>query len=167
MSEHIILSYSEAPAHGRQLITACALIHHDVDGVGKVFLAKRAETKKFLPGVFELPGGHIEWGEDIVEGLKREIMEEHGMHIAVGDPFAAFTYSNATKGSHSVEVVYFATFADPIENIKIKPEDHSEFKWVSPNDIQHIGPISDEELKSVKKGLAILNGEKLYFTSNK
>lgn len=161
--EHKISHDSETPAHGKQVITACALIYRDFDGVIKVFLPKRADTKKFLPSVFELPGGHIDWGEDIVEGLKREIMEEHSMRIKVGDPFAAFTYSNEVKGSHSVEVVYFATFEDPIENIKLNPEDHSEFKWISQDEIESIGQISDEEMKNVKKGLALLNGEKLYF----
>ena len=139
------------------------MIHHNFDGVIKVFLPKRADKKKFLPSVFELPGGHIDWGEDIVEGLKREIVEEHSMRIKVGDPFAAFTYSNEVKGSHSVEVVYFATFEDSIENIQLNPEDHSEFKWISQDEIGSIGSISDEEMKNVKKGLALLNGEKPYF----
>lgn len=48
---------SETPAHGKQAITACAFIHTNVDGIEKVFLPKRADTKKFLPGVYELPGG--------------------------------------------------------------------------------------------------------------
>ncbi len=48
---------SETQAYGEQVITACAFIHHSFDGVTKVFLPKRAATKKFLPGVHELPGG--------------------------------------------------------------------------------------------------------------
>jgi 8-oxo-dGTP diphosphatase len=160
----IISHDSETPARGQQVITACALIHHTFDGVIRVFLPKRADTKKFLPGVFELPGGHIEWGEDIVEGLKREIMEEHGMHVRVGDPFAAFTYANEVKGSHSVEVVYFAVFEDPLGQIQLNPEDHSEFKWVAQDEIDGIGPISDAELQNVRKGLALLNGQRPSFT---
>ena len=91
-------------------------------------------------------------------------MEELGMRIKVGDPFAAFTYSNEVKGSHSVEVVYFATFEDPIENIKLNHEDHHEFKWISQDEIDSIGSISDTEMKNVKKGLALLNGQKPSFT---
>lgn len=165
--EHKILHDSETPTCGKQLITACALIHHNFDGVIKIFLSKRADTKKFLPGIFELPGGHINWGEDIIEGLKREIMEEFGMRIAVGDAFAAFTYLNEIKGSHSVEVVYFATFEDPIEHISINPEDHFEFKWISQGEIENLGLISDAELKSMKKGLALLNGQRPSFTADK
>src|SRR6185369_14729149 len=99
---------SETPAHGKQVISACAFIHDTIDGEVKVFLPRRATTKKFLPGVFELPGGHIDFGEGIVEGLKREVMEEMGMRIEVGDPFYVFTYVNEIKGSHSIEVDYFA-----------------------------------------------------------
>lgn len=123
---------------GEQVFTACAFIHHNFDGVERVFLAKRAETKKFLPGEYEIPGGHIEYGEDIVEGLKREVFEELGMNIRVGDPYAVFTYVNEVKKSHSIEVIYFAEFVEPTENIKINQEDHSEFGWFAEDEIQKI-----------------------------
>jgi len=69
---------SEVPAVGKQVIVACAFIHHNFDGVEKIFMPKRAATKKFMPSVFELPGGHVDFGEDIVAGLKREIREKFG-----------------------------------------------------------------------------------------
>ncbi len=122
---------SETPAQGQQVITACAFIHHNFDGVMKLFWPQRALTKKFLPGVYELPGGHIDYGEDIVDGLKREIREEFGVVIKVGDPFGAFTYTNPIKGSHSVEIVYFAILADPPEMIRTNPEDHTSYQWVT------------------------------------
>ena len=71
---------SEIPKDGQQVITATAFIHHNFDGVEKVFLPKRAATKKFLPNINELPGGHIDFGEDIVKGLKREILEINLKH---------------------------------------------------------------------------------------
>src|ERR1051326_8208950 len=91
---------SEVAAHGQQVITACALIHYNFDGIVKVFLPKRADTKKFLPGVYEIPGGHIDFGENIVNGLKREILEELEIEIKVGDPFYVFDYTNEVKASH-------------------------------------------------------------------
>jgi 8-oxo-dGTP diphosphatase len=154
---------SETPAHGSQVITACAFIHHNFDGVEKVFLPRRAATKKFLPDVFELPGGHIDFGEDITEGLKRGVLEEHRMRIAVGDPFAAFTYTNEIKGSHSIEVVYFARFIDPIENIRIYPEDHSEYRWIAQNELGSIESISGAELKNVARGFELLSGKSLNY----
>jgi 8-oxo-dGTP diphosphatase len=159
---------SETPAQGQQVITACAFIHHQFNGVEKLFWPKRADTKKFLPGVYELPGGHIDFGEDIVKGLKREIKEELGMAISVGDAFAAFTYANEVKGSHSIEVVFFAQFTDPIENIKIDPEDHSTFGWFAESELEEQFITSrpggdDPENAIIQKGFALLRGEKPTF----
>lgn len=157
---------SEVPAVGKQVIVACAFIHHNFDGVEKIFMPKRAATKKFMPSVFELPGGHVDFGEDIVAGLKREIREEFGKTITVGDPFAAFTYHNSVKGSHSIEVVYFAQF-DDIGNIQLNPKDHSEYKWLSFDELPKIFGNSkdetDEEIQLIKRGFALLDGAQLKF----
>ena len=126
---------SETPAKGQQVITACVFIHQRVNGVNKVFLPKRAATKKFLPNLYELPGGHIHFGEDLKEGLEREIREELNVSITIEDPFYAFTYVNEIKGSHSVEIVFFATLLDPLEKIKLNPEDHSSFGWFGKDEL--------------------------------
>lgn len=153
---------SETPKKGQQVITACAFIRHNFDGIEKLFVAKRADTKKFLPGVFELPGGHIDFGEEIVDGLKREIFEEFGVRANIGDPFYVFSYTNEVKGSHSVEIIYFATFSEPITNIKLNSEDHSGFVWISKSEIVQIltkeKGKDDPEIKAIVRGFEILQG---------
>jgi 8-oxo-dGTP diphosphatase len=149
-------------ADGRQAITACAFIHLLNGNVPQVFLARRADTKAWLPGAFEVPGGHIEYGEDIRAGLQREIMEEFGMEIAVGDPFAVFTYKNDATGTHSIEVVYFATFTTPIEQLRLNPKDHSEWVWAEEASLGAYASANkkpeDDEFKAVRKGFALLEG---------
>lgn len=155
---------SETPAKGQQVITACAFIHRKVGGIEKVFLPKRADTKKFLPGKYEIPGGHIDFGEDIKTGLKREIKEELGIDIAVGDPFAVFTYTNEIKGSHSIEVVYFAQIIGNPEAITIDPDDHSSCGWFNESEaVQLNGDDADDEVVVLKKGFALLRGESPLF----
>jgi 8-oxo-dGTP diphosphatase len=158
---------SKTPASGQQVITACALIHHSFDGVTKVFLPKRAHTKKFLPGVYEIPGGHIDFGEDIVRGLKREIREEFEIEIKVGDPFAVFDYMNRIKGSHSVEVVYFATIISLPNDIKLHPEDHSSYEWVAADDLRSLVSAKKDanapEYKVLQKAFALLEGRSMDF----
>jgi len=160
-----IVHDSEVAAHGQQVISATAFIHQKVDGVEKVYLAKRAGTKKFLPGVFEVPGGHIDFGEDIVKGLAREVFEEFGKTVAVGDPFYAFTYMNKVKGSHSVEVMFFARFTDPSEEIRLDPADHSRYGWFAEDELDRVAAIGreadDPEMIAARKGFAILRGESL------
>jgi 8-oxo-dGTP diphosphatase len=154
---------SETAAHGKQVFTACAFIHHTFDGVTKVFLAKRAATKKFLPGVHELPGGHIDFGEDLVAGLKREINEEFEKNIRVGDPFAVFTYTNPIKQSHSIEVVYFAEFEESIEDVVLHPEDHESYGWFAENELDQLATTGkaadDDEYIAIQKGFTLLRGE--------
>lgn len=158
---------SETPAEGQQVITACAFIHQEFDGVEKVFLPKRAETKKFLPGVYELPGGHIDFGEDPVVGLEREIDEEFGAKVEVGDPFYVFTYTNDIKRSHSIEVIYFARFVSDLSSIALNPEDHSEFGWFAENELEKATTegkgLDDVEFVAMQKGFALLRGESPQF----
>lgn len=159
---------SETLAEGQQVIVACAFIHHNFDGIEKVFLPKRAATKKFMPSVYELPGGHVDFGENITTGLKREVMEEFSKEIILGDPFATFTYTNSVKGTHSIETVYFAQFADGIDGIKLHPEDHSEYQWLGEAELAKMlkGTSKDEndaEYQIIKRAFRLLQGELLNF----
>ncbi|NBD73460.1 NUDIX domain-containing protein [Patescibacteria group bacterium] len=167
---------SETPAHGQQVMSACAFIHDEKDGEPVLFLAKRADTKKFLPGMYEFPGGHIDYGEDLTLGLAREIREEFDVSVSIGDPFAAFTYENPVKVSHIIEVVYFARLADPIEKIVLNPEDHSTWEWFTEGDVRSrtkdlipesgittYTPGSDPEYEAILRGFALLKGKRLHF----
>ncbi len=151
---------SETPAVGQQVVTACAFLHHSFDGIEKVFLPKRAETKKFLPGVAELPGGHIDFGEDPVAGLKREIGEELHVEASIGDPFFVFEYTNEIKGSQSFEIIYFAQFLSDLDSIALNEEDHSEYGWYAEDEL-HLATtetkgLDDIEFIAMKKGFALL-----------
>ena len=69
--------------------------------------------------------------------------------------------------THSVEIIYFANFSNPIEKIKINPEDHSEYGWFNEEEIKNILSEKvrndDPEAKAVYKAFAILNGKNLNF----
>jgi 8-oxo-dGTP diphosphatase len=154
---------SETPAHNQQVFTACAFIYHHIDDIPNVFLPKRAQTKKFLPGAYELPGGHINFGEDMVTGLKREIREEFGVDIKVGEPFYVFTYFNPIKGSHTIEVIYFAQFVSPLDQITLNLADHDSYVWADlPTAIDLFSKskgTDDQELPAIHKGFDFLAGK--------
>lgn len=99
---------SAIAAYGQQVITACAVVNKFINGKPSILVAKRAVTKKFLPGKYELPGGHVDYGESPEDGLKRELLEELRLDVTIGSLFAAFTYINEIKGSHLIELLYFA-----------------------------------------------------------
>jgi 8-oxo-dGTP diphosphatase len=159
---------SERLAEGQQVITACAFIHQNVDGVDQVFLTKRAATKKFLPNVYELPGGHIDFGEDIVVGLEREIKEELNMRVTMGDPYDVFTYANHIKKSHSIQVTYFAKFTDLLEKIILQTKEVSEYRWFTEEEITNkvlceTKGVDDSEIKAIYKGFSLLKNKQINF----
>lgn len=41
-------------------------------------VVKRSKNDDLYPGAWEFPGGHLEYGETLKNGLKRELMEEIG-----------------------------------------------------------------------------------------
>jgi len=50
---------------------------------GKLLLIKRGvEPSK---GKWSVPGGRVEWGETLIEAVKREVREETGLEIEVGE----------------------------------------------------------------------------------
>jgi 8-oxo-dGTP diphosphatase len=43
-----------------------------------------------LKGHWSIPGGRLEWGETLVEGVRRELREETGLEVRVGELIEAF-----------------------------------------------------------------------------
>lgn len=137
----------------RQTIVACAFIR----GAGNtVLIAKRAPTKKFLPDKYELPGGHVEFGEIPEDALKRELVEE--MEIAIETEMPFYTFSSVIDNGmdHYIEILYFAHLKDGKQRIKLKPEDHSEFRWVTEAEVSKYYDADDQEGMGLKRGFEIL-----------
>jgi 8-oxo-dGTP diphosphatase len=138
-----------------QKITVCGLGYKVEEGTRKIFLARRAATKKFLPNKFELVGGHVEMEDtSLEEALKREVKEELGGEIVVENLAGEFLYFNDTQNSQSIEVIYWMKFTDEAK-VKLNPEDHSEFVWVSEEEMDKlIEGKNDLEYMAIKKAFA-------------
>lgn len=64
----------------QQIIVPFALIIRD----GKVLMSQRSEPhRKEYDGKWEFPGGRVEFGETLVENLKREVLEEVGYQVEI------------------------------------------------------------------------------------
>lgn len=67
---------------------------------------------------YEFPGGHLEYGESLKEGLKRELIEETGINIDINDMIPFYSIKYYCKNYHQsgknrlVEIYYFIIYTD-------------------------------------------------------
>lgn len=102
------------------LHVTCALIQKDQ----KLFIARRAAHKS-MAGKWEFPGGKVEPGETEPQSLKRELMEEFGMQVAVGQRLGEHVHAYP---DFTIRLVgYSCRFI----KATFKLTDHDAFKWVS------------------------------------
>ncbi|MBX9808882.1 8-oxo-dGTP diphosphatase MutT [Candidatus Gracilibacteria bacterium] len=107
------------------IAVTAAIISRD----NKLLIAKRGEGKH-LSGFWEFPGGKIEEGENPKDCLKREINEELGVDIKVGDYFMTNEHSYGEKR------ISLAAFHCEIISGNIELHDHDEIKWVTISELE-------------------------------
>lgn len=73
-----------------------------VDDQGRLFLARRGPQAKNERGLWEFPGGSVEFGECLTDALKREMREEYGVEITVGELLDVVDHLLPTEGQHWV-----------------------------------------------------------------
>lgn len=109
----------------RYTVTA-AVIWRD----GRVLLARRPENG-LLGGLWEFPGGKLESGETLETCLEREIREELGVRIRVGEPIGIF------KHAYTHFKVTLHAFRCGLLEGEPKPLEASELAWVLPAELSH------------------------------
>ena len=94
----------------------------------KIFMARRSPDKS-LAGLWEFPGGKVEANESDEEALKREIKEEFGKEIIIGEFFHENLHTDADKTIKLIS--YFMAFHDfPKESTS-----HDKLKWSKIEDL--------------------------------
>ena len=63
------------------------------DDPSSTILLARLGPDEAAAGAWTLPGGGLDWGEDPLDGLKREFMEETGLVPEAGRPLGVHSYS--------------------------------------------------------------------------
>jgi len=105
------------------LVTAALLVRN-----GQYLLAKRPPGKH-LAGHWEFPGGKVQKNETPPQALQREIQEELGIQVQVGDLFLDHTYQYPDR------VVRLLTLHCTTEE-EPRPLEHAELAWLYPKEME-------------------------------
>jgi A/G-specific adenine glycosylase len=89
----------------------------------KALIDKRSSSG-LLGGLWEFPGGKVEAGETLADALIRELREELGVKIAVGEPLGSYRHAY----THFKVTVH--TFKATIEEGDPKPLQSEQVEWV-------------------------------------
>ncbi len=103
---------------------------------GEILLLQRSLGGSFDPGLWELPGGKIAYGEDLIEALLREVQEEAGLEIMVRRPYITWHF---TKDPFWVTGVTF--LCEYISGEVLLSEEHDAFTWIKPSQCESL-PLS-------------------------
>lgn len=103
---------------------------------GVLVFEKRSE--KGMPGgsgVWEFPGGKVEPGEPLKDALKREIREELGCEVVLGDLINS-SYHQLTRSLRMQMNAYFGRFVEKAPVLMLT--DHEQYRVVKPTDLLKI-----------------------------
>ncbi len=102
-----------------------------VNEQGQLFLARRGPEAKNERGLWEFPGGAVEFGEQLADALRREMREEYGIEIAVGELLDVVDHILPAEGQHWVSPTFICTIVSGTPGIH-EPGKCSEIGWFAP-----------------------------------
>lgn len=104
-----------------------------VNARGRVFMAQRGPLANNEHGLWEFPGGAVEFGETLAAALQREITEEYGLQIEVRDLLDVVDHILPADGQHWVSPTYVCALIGGEAEIR-EPGKCSALGWFEPDD---------------------------------
>jgi 8-oxo-dGTP diphosphatase len=106
------------------------------DPAGRVFTQRRSADRRLFPGCWDLVGGHVEPGEDLLAALDREVAEETGWRLTrLRRLVGVFTWS-AGDGRTRHEADFVVEVDGDLADPRLEWAKHPEYAWVGPGDLE-------------------------------
>lgn len=100
---------------------------------GELLLALRSQQAKNERGKWEIPGGAVEFGETLKQALQREIREEIGIEIEVGELLHVCDHILTEEQQHWVSPTFICKIISGTPTI-MEPRKCDALQWFLPAD---------------------------------
>ncbi|HSE61712.1 MAG TPA: reverse transcriptase-like protein [Candidatus Saccharimonadales bacterium] len=115
----------------KQTLTVRAIIKQDQ----KVLLLRRSSGNELYRGLYELPGGKVEFGEDPRAAIQREITEETGREVETLQLFDVHSELDVRDVQHQYIVLVFLVSLRPDTTLELSG-DHDKYAWKKVSEVQ-------------------------------
>ena len=120
---------------------------------GKALILQRAASERFLPHHWEQAGGKVEFSENPLDTLVREVQEEAALAVKPLRPYYVHDY-HIGDDRHMVEIAFHCELA-------IKPKislsaDHQAYQWVTREELNSVDPMTESMRKLIMEGFNYL-----------
>ncbi len=114
------------------------IVHTLIKDENGYLVTKRSKEETTFPEYWDIPGGLAEYGELPREALIRETKEEIGLNIIPTRVIHEDSNFDKTKNLVFIRLVYLCELKSKIEDIILKEDEHSEYKFInSLNDLEN------------------------------
>lgn len=117
-----------------------------VNEKNQVLLVRESSTHdtNTQSGLFGIPGGRLEIGEMYEDGLIREVREETGLEVVIGQPFYIGEWHPIIKGVKHQIIAIFTVCKAKVTEVKLS-EEHDDYRWVGANDLKDINFMDPDD----------------------
>lgn len=106
-----------------------------------LLLAARRSAPASLAGGWEFPGGKVDEGESHEVAMRRELLEELGVHVRLGDDVPGPQDGGWPLGENYLMFVFLAVITS---GVPAPLEDHDELRWLPLDDLFDVGWLRDD-----------------------
>lgn len=141
---------------------------HDApdDSAPRVLLLQRSPTDS-MPLKWEVPGGAVDPGENILEGVAREAREETGLVVArirelvahdeadeSGEGLEGGYLFQTTRGKRIVKFTFLVEIMES-SSVRLEPEEHVDYVWATEGECRARRAVREDERN--REGMVALN----------
>ena len=102
---------------------------------GKILILRESSNYKggTNHGKYDFPGGKVKLGESIKDTITREVKEEAGIKVKIGEPFLVNEWY-PTVHNKNLQIIGVFFFCSPLSTEIVLSDDHDDFQWINPKD---------------------------------